>query len=142
MAVQDPSVAAIASSLAIKTYQLQVVVKGIEDHSGNTTRFFLIGKKSPSRSGRDKTSLLVGLLDRPGALNEALSILAQRGVNLTKIESRPVRNEPWKYLFFMDMLGHMEDAAIKEGCEEIRKICSFFEWLGSYPEAQGSAADS
>ena len=142
MAVQDPSVAAIASSLAIKTYQLQVVVKGIEDHSSNTTRFFLIGKKSPSRSGRDKTSLLVGLLDRPGALNEALSILAQRGVNLTKIESRPVRNEPWKYLFFMDMLGHMEDAAIKEGCEEIRKICSFFEWLGSYPEAQGSAADS
>ncbi len=142
MAADDSSVAAIASSLAIKTYHLQIVVKGIEDHGGNTTRFLLIGKRSPNRSGRDKTSLLVGLLDKPGSLNDALSILAKRGINLTKIESRPVRNEPWKYLFFMDMLGHYEDETIKEGCEELRKVCSFFELLGSYPQAQGLPTNS
>jgi len=133
MAAEDPSVAAIASSLAISTYHLQAVVKGIEDYRGNTTRFLLIGKQSPSKSGKDKTSLLVSLLDRPGALNEALSILAHRSINLTRIESRPVKDEPGRYLFFMDLLGHMEDEAVKEACERLKEICSYFEWLGSYP---------
>lgn len=135
MAADDPSIAAIASSLAIKTYHLQVVVKGIEDYRGNTTRFLLIGRQSPSHSGIDKTSLLVALIDRPGALSDALSILAKRSINLTRIESRPVKDEPGRYLFFIDMLGHMEDPAIKEGCEELRAICSYYVWLGSYPLA-------
>ncbi|MEJ2270864.1 MAG: prephenate dehydratase domain-containing protein [Desulfobulbaceae bacterium] len=113
--------------------QLQVVVSGIEDYRGNTTRFLVIGKKSPSRSGNDKTSLLIGLLDRPGALNEALSILADKGINLAKIESRPIKGMQWKYLFFMDMVGHMEDKKIKEGCTDLQKVCSYYEWLGSYP---------
>jgi chorismate mutase/prephenate dehydratase len=134
MAARDPGVAAIASSLAIKTYQLQNVVAGIEDYRGNTTRFLLIGKESPSASGKDKTSLLVTLLDRPGSLYDALSILAQRDINLTRIESRPVKDEPGRYLFFMDMLGHMSDAGIREGCDCLRDICSYFEWLGSYPQ--------
>jgi chorismate mutase/prephenate dehydratase len=136
MAAKDQSIGAIASSIAIKTYQLQVVVRGIEDYRGNTTRFLVIGKKSPSRSGNDKTSLLIGLLDRPGALNEALSILADKGINLAKIESRPIKGMQWKYLFFMDMVGHMEDKTIKEGCTDLQKVCSFYEWLGSYPMAE------
>ena len=135
MAAKDKSVAAIASSLAIKTYHLQEVVRGIEDYSGNTTRFLLIGKKSPSRSGRDKTSLLVALLDRPGALNDSLAILADLDINLTRIESRPVKGEPGKYLFFIDMLGHMEDEMIRSACDQLQSTCSFFEWLGSYPQA-------
>ena len=138
MAAEDPSVAAIASSLAITTYQLQTVVKGIEDYRGNTTRFLLIGKESPSRSGKDKTSLLVSLLDRPGALNDALSILAQRSINLTRIESRPVKDEPGRYLFFIDMLGHLEDDTVREGCERLKELCSYFEWLGSYPRVEKS----
>lgn len=133
MAAEDPAIAAIASSLAITTYQLQAVVKGIEDYRGNTTRFLLIGKESPSRSGKDKTSLLVSLIDRPGALNDALSILAQRSINLTRIESRPVKDEPGRYLFFIDLLGHLEDDIVQEGCEKLKEICSYFEWLGSYP---------
>ncbi|MCX5874826.1 MAG: prephenate dehydratase [Deltaproteobacteria bacterium] len=133
MAAEDPTVAAIASSLAITTYQLQTVVKGIEDYRGNTTRFLLIGKESPSRSGKDKTSLLLSLLDRPGALNDALSILAQRSINLTRIESRPIKDEPGRYLFFIDMLGHLEDEIVRDGCEQLKEICSYFEWLGSYP---------
>ena len=92
-----------------------------------------IGKESPSRSGKDKTSLLVSLLDRPGALNDALSILAARSINLTRIESRPVKDEPGRYLFFIDMLGHLEDEIVSDGCEKLKEICSYFEWLGSYP---------
>ena len=136
MAAKDPHVGAIASSLAIKTYQLQIVVPGIEDYRGNTTRFLVIGRKSPLRSGRDKTSLLIGLLDRPGALNEALTILADKGINLAKIESRPIKGMQWKYLFFMDMVGHMEDKIIKDGCTDLQKVCSYYEWLGSYPMAE------
>ena len=137
MAAKDPGIGAIASSLAIKTYQLQVVVRGIEDYRGNTTRFLIIGRKSPLRSGRDKTSLLMGLLDRPGALNGALSILAAKDINLAKIESRPIKGMQWKYLFFIDMEGHIEDKKIKEGCRDLQAITSYYEWLGSYPMADG-----
>ncbi len=133
MAANDTSVGAIASSLAIKTYQLQVVVRGIEDYSGNTTRFLVIGNKSPSRSGNDRTSLLIGLMDRPGSLNVALTILSDQGINLAKIESRPIKGKQWKYLFFIDLMGHIEDQNIKVGCERLRDICSYFECLGSYP---------
>lgn len=136
MATQDSSIAAITSVLSVKTYHLQIVVKGIEDYRGNTTRFLLIGKESPAKSGKDKTSLLLGLLDRPGALSEILNIMARRNINLTKIESRPIKGEPGKYLFFVDMLGHMEDGIITEACERLRESCSYFEWLGSYPRVE------
>jgi len=135
MAAKDKHVAAVASALAVKTYHLQEVVRGIEDYSGNTTRFLLIGKQSPSRSGKDKTSLLVALLDRPGALNDSLTILADREISLTRIESRPVKGEPGKYIFFIDILGHMDDEIIRAGCEQLQKACSYYEWLGSYPRA-------
>ncbi|HEB68759.1 MAG TPA: prephenate dehydratase, partial [Desulfobulbus sp.] len=103
MASNNPNIGAIASSLAIKTYNLQVVVKGIEDYQGNTTRFLVIGKHSPDKSGADKTSLLLGLLvNRPGALNDVLNVLSERNIDLTKIESRPIKGKQWKYLFFLD----------------------------------------
>lgn len=136
MAANNPNIGAIASSLAIKTYELQVVVKGIEDYRGNTTRFLVIGKKSPSPSGSDRTSLLIGLMDRPGALNEILTILSDEGINLAKIESRPVKGKQWKYLFFLDMLGHIQETKIQRGCDRIRSFCSYFEWLGSYPRGE------
>ncbi len=136
MAAEDPSLAAIASSMAVKTYHLHTVVRGIEDYSGNTTRFLLIGQESPARSGYDKSSLLVGLLDRPGALHNSLSILADHGINLTRIESRPLKGEAGKYLFFLDMEGHIEDENIRQGCEELKMGCSSFVWLGSYPRSR------
>ncbi len=134
MAQNDHSLAAVAGDLAIKTYELQVVARGIEDYRGNTTRFLLIGHKSPPRSGNDKTSILVSLLDRPGALHTALSILADHGINLTKIESRPVKREAGKYLFFMDMLGHYHDPLLREALDRLRENCASFKWLGSYPQ--------
>ncbi len=134
MASHDHTLAAVASDLAIKTYDLQVVARGIEDYRGNTTRFLLIGDKSPSRSGRDKTSLLLSLLDRPGALYHTLNVMADSGINLTKIESRPVKGEVGKYMFFIDIAGHIEDPAIETTCAHLRETCASFEWLGSYPQ--------
>lgn len=133
MASNNPNIGAIASSLAIKTYDLQVVVKGIEDYSGNTTRFLVIGNESPSASGDDRTSLLIGLMHRPGALNEILTILSEEDINLAKIESRPIKGKQWKYLFFLDMMGHIEDNKIQKACERLQGRSSYFEWLGSYP---------
>ena len=142
MAANNPNIGAIASSLAIKTYNLQVVVPGIEDYRGNTTRFLVIGKQSPSRSGHDRTSLLLGLMDKPGSLNEVLTALSEENINLAKIESRPIKGKQWKYLFFLDMLGHMDDDHIRRGCDKLRQICSYFEWLGSYTQSDYSPTDS
>ncbi len=133
MASKNPNIGAIASSLAIKTYDLQVVVKGIEDYSGNTTRFLVIGNESPNASGDDRTSLLIGLVDKPGSLNEILTILSQEGINLAKLESRPIKGKQWKYLFFLDMIGHIEDEKISKACKLLQSKSSYFEWLGSYP---------
>ena len=136
MAANNPNIGAIASSLAIKTYNLQVVVKGIEDYQGNTTRFLVIGKQSPGKSGNDKTSLLLSLLvNRPGALKEVLSVISDRNIDLTKIESRPIKGKQWKYLFFLDIAGHIEDPIIRECCDILQKSCAFYEWIGSYPRA-------
>jgi chorismate mutase/prephenate dehydratase len=134
MAHHDHSLAAVASDMAIKTYDLQVVARGIEDYRGNTTRFLLIGDHSPSRSGRDKTSLLLSLIDKPGALYHILNIMADQGINLTKIESRPVKGEAGKYRFFIDIMGHMDDPDIAATCATLRETCASFEWLGSYPQ--------
>lgn len=142
MASNNPNIGAIASSLAIKTYNLQVVVKGVEDYSGNTTRFLIIGTQSPSASGDDRTSLLLGLMDKPGSLNDVLTILSEEEINLAKIESRPIKGKQWKYLFFLDMMGHMDDEKIKKGCNRLQEKCSYFEWLGSYPRNDEKSANS
>ncbi len=142
MAANNPNIGAIASSLAIKLYELQVVVKGIEDYRGNTTRFLVIGKKSPVASGQDRTSLLIGTMDRPGALNEILTVLSEEQINMSKLESRPIKGKQWKYLFFLDMIGHIEDKKIERGIERLRPLCPYFEWLGSYPQSNYLPADA
>ena len=143
-AAVDSSVAAIASPLAARTYNLQTVARHIEDFAGNTTRFLVLGNECPKPSGKDKTSLLLSLEDRPGSLFKLLEPLAKLGINLTKIQSRPVKNEPWRYLFYVDIAGHIEDPTVQEGIKAIRKGCTFLEWLGSYPmgEMAESAANS
>ncbi|OAG27871.1 prephenate dehydratase [Thermodesulfatator autotrophicus] len=135
-AAVDPSVAAIASPLAARTYHLQVVASRIEDFHGNVTRFWVIGKENPGPTGKDKTSLFFSISDRPGALFEVLSSFAKRQINLSKIESRPAKKEPWRYHFFLDCEGHIEDGKVKECIDEISRICMHLEWLGSYPAGE------
>jgi len=135
-AAVDESVGAIASLVAAKLYHLQIVAKNIEDIKGNSTRFWIIGKTEVQPTGDDKTSLLFSVADRPGALFDVLRCFAVRKINLTKIESRPSKDEPWKYVFFLDCEGHIKDEKIKECLEEMQNYCLQVVWLGSYPKGK------
>ncbi|OGR85738.1 MAG: hypothetical protein A2901_01100 [Elusimicrobia bacterium RIFCSPLOWO2_01_FULL_54_10] len=130
----DASAAAIASPLAAKLHHLRTVAAGIEDFRENFTRFLIIGKHSPGSSGKDKTSILLGIKDRVGALNDILEIFKKNTMNLTKIESRPTKRKAWEYLFFVDFIGHMSDLPIKRALEELKKSCLTLKILGSYPK--------
>uniref|UniRef100_A0A7V4JQL7 Bifunctional chorismate mutase/prephenate dehydratase n=1 Tax=Thermodesulfobacterium geofontis TaxID=1295609 RepID=A0A7V4JQL7_9BACT len=135
-AAVDESVGAIASLVAAKLYHLQIVAKNIEDIKGNSTRFWIIGKTEVQPTGDDKTSFLFSVADRPGALFDVLRCFAIRKINLTKIESRPSKDEPWKYIFFLDCEGHIKDEKIKECLEEMQNYCLQVIWLGSYPKGE------
>ncbi len=135
-ASQDPSIGAIASEAAATTYDLKIVERKIEDHPDNYTRFLVIGKKDASKTGSDKTSILFAIKDAPGALYRILRPFAQRNINLTKIESRPMKTKAWEYVFFLDMEGHITDKKIKQAIDKLYEQCSFLKVLGSYPKSQ------
>ena len=130
----DGSAAAIASPLAAKLYHLKIVAPGIEDYEENFTRFLIVGKKSPPPSGKDKTSILLSIKDKVGALNEILGIFKNFEINLTKIESRPTKKKAWEYLFFVDFLGHFKEEKIEKALAELKKVCLSLKVLGSYPK--------
>lgn len=134
----EPGAAAIASALAAQTYGLTVLLKSIEDLPFNYTRFFVLGLTAPPRHDPSKTSIVFTTRHVPGALYEIMGELAQRGINLTKIESRPRRNRPWHYLFYVDFEGHEEDSPVQEALLGILKRSSFLKILGSYPAARGN----
>lgn len=141
LAKAEPGTAAIAGELAAEHYGVPVVERHIQDKADNTTRFFVIGRKAsgPVGNGKDVTSLLVSLGDEAaahsGALLKMLMPLAERGINLSKIESRPSKKRPWDYYFFLDVTGHYEDPGMKEALSELKKFCPMVKWLGSYPAA-------
>ena len=135
MASELDGVAAVASVLSAQHYGVPVQVQGIQDRDDNVTRFLVIGKTKarPLGEGRDKTSLVISLKDEPGALEKTLRPFGARGINLSKIESRPSRKKAWDYLFFIDFIGHYEDAVVQEALDELNQHCEFVKWLGSYP---------
>ncbi|OEU73106.1 MAG: chorismate mutase [Desulfuromonadales bacterium C00003093] len=133
LAAEDESAAAIASQAAAVQYGLQVVKAKIEDNPNNFTRFLVVGKKTPERSGQDKTSIMFSVKDQPGILYRMLEPFSKRQINLAKIESRPMKQKAWEYIFFLDLVGHIEDSAIAEAIEELRGHCHFLKILGSYP---------
>ena len=141
LAKAEPGTAAIAGELAAQFYGVSVVAGNIQDKADNTTRFFVIGKKpsGPVGGGRDMSSFLISLGDEAsahsGSLLKMLMPLAERGINLSKIESRPSKKRPWDYYFFIDLSGHYEDAAMKDALAELKKFCPMVKWLGSYPAA-------
>ncbi len=133
-ASEDPASAAIASEFAAALYDLQVVERRIEDHANNFTRFLVIGQKSPEKSGDDKTAIMFAVKDAPGALYGILKPFAERGINLTKIESRPQKGKAWEYVFFVDIDGHVSDKNVADALKELEARCSFMKILGSYPK--------
>ena len=134
-AAPRPQTAAIASELAAETYGLEVLARNVEDLTINYTRFFVLGTEEPAREDPSKTSIIFSTRHVPGALYAVMGELAERGINLTKIESRPRRNRPWHYLFYVDFEGHEDDPIVREALLGILKRASFLKVLGSYPAA-------
>ena len=129
--------AAIGGQTAAEVYGLTILANEIEDRPDNTTRFLVVGKKLFKSSGADKTTLLVSANDTesPGALQELLEPIARHGVSLTRIESRPSRKRKWDYVFFLDLLGHAEDAPVAAALAELQARTSLLRVLGSYPRS-------
>ncbi|MGH7885722.1 MAG: prephenate dehydratase [Thermodesulfobacteriota bacterium] len=133
LASEDNSVASIASEFSASIYKLKIIQKHIEDSPQNTTRFLIIGKETGYYTGEDKTSIVFSLKDEPGALHKSLFLpFAEAKINLTKIESRPSKEMPWEYLFFVDFKGHFEEKKVVSVLKKVEKNCIFLKVLGSY----------
>ncbi len=125
--------AAIVPELAVKLYKLKMIRQGIQDNRYNVTRFVQISRKLTSTTGYDRTSLAVyPQIDYPGLLHETLGHFSSRGVNLSKIESRPSKGRLGDYIFFVDVQGHQQDERVAEALEDLKKM-AFVKVLGSYP---------
>jgi prephenate dehydratase len=128
-----PETGAIASELAGQLYGLDIIASNIEDVMFNFTRFFVLGHDDPPRGEYNKTSIVFATRHRPAALYECLGEFASRGINLTKIESRPRRNRPWEPVFYLDFEGHWQDPDCQEALARLLQRASFVKMLGSYP---------
>lgn len=131
-----PGAAAISSKLAAERYGLNILASRIEDSSQNSTRFLVIGTAEPEPTGRDKTSIMFSIKDRPGALFDMLLPFKKAKLNLTKIESRPTRQKAWEYIFFVDFLGHRSESRVQQALAKLERSCAFLKILGSYPRGE------
>ncbi|NHI92691.1 MAG: prephenate dehydratase [Candidatus Lokiarchaeota archaeon] len=127
--------AAIGSELAAKQNNLIILKKGIEDIKNNFTRFFVIGKKMPQKTNNDKTSIVFTVKHEPGALLKVLEAFSKRNINLTKLESRPLKTNTWEYLFFLDFIGNVQDENSKKALDDINQKTIMLKILGSYAMA-------
>jgi|YNPNPStandDraft_1061719.scaffolds.fasta_scaffold00353_14 chorismate mutase/prephenate dehydratase len=134
--LKDDRGAAIGSTLAARTYGLKVLAEGIEDNPSNSTRFIVVGRGQTDPTGQDKTSIMFGTRHVPGALCRSLQPLAREEVNMLRIESYPMRDRVWEYLFFVDFEGHARDKRIERCLEEMEKETTFLKLLGSYPRGE------
>ena len=133
IASRDPAVAAIASEMAGEQYGLGVVQAHIQDDPHNRTRFVVIGALETNRSGRDRTSIVLAVPNKAGAVYKLLAPLAQHGVSMTRFESRPARIGTWEYYFYVDVEGHRQDEPVARALAELQDNAAFFKLLGSYP---------
>lgn len=140
-ALKDPHTAAVGSRLAAEL-GLLVVRERIQDHEGNATRFVVVGKELTRPSGNDKTTLVFSTPHERGALRRVLEVFDAEGLNLTRIESRPLRGQLWQYAFFTDLEGHREDPAVQRALERVRENGAMVRVLGSYPRASNGPTRS
>lgn len=136
LARDKPGAGAIASRQAAVEYGLQIVAEAIQDNANNVTRFAVIGDESSKPSGDDRTSVLLQIPHEPGALADALQLFKKSKINLTWIESFPLRGPETGYLFFLDFEGHMNEARVKRTLDELEKGAVRMEVLGSYPRSE------
>jgi chorismate mutase / prephenate dehydratase len=135
-AAQKTDAAAIAGVLAAERYGLRILESDIQDNSANATRFLVLGRQCSPPTGNDRTSLMISLTDRVGALHQALACFRRFRINLTKIESRPSKRKAWEYFFFVDCDGHMNDRKVAEAIRMLEEQCNFVKVLGSYPNSE------
>jgi len=135
LASLDPSAAAVAGENAALRYGLQIGARQIQDDPLNRTRFLVLGQQECAPTGHDKTSLILSVHNRAGAVYDMLAPLARHAVSMTRFESRPARTGAWEYYFYVDVEGHAADPALAATFDELRQACAFFRWLGSYPRA-------
>ncbi|OFX17202.1 MAG: chorismate mutase [Armatimonadetes bacterium RBG_16_58_9] len=131
-----PTSAAVASSLAAKEYGLNIIAQGIEDNPHNRTRFLVVGYSKPEPSGKDKMSVVFSVPHKAGSLYHALKVFDSEGINLSMIESRPTKQMPWEYVFFVDCQGHEKDESVQKALSHLSEMAMFVRVLGSYPEAE------
>ncbi|MEM9336054.1 MAG: prephenate dehydratase, partial [Pseudomonadota bacterium] len=134
----EEGTAAIGPDVAADVYDLKVLVSNIEDRADNATRFLVVGRKLLAASGNDRTTILVSTDDTAGGagvLHNLLKPLAEHGVSMTRIESRPSRRKNWDYVFFIDLEGHADESPLSEALAELEARSSLFRVLGAYPKA-------
>src|ERR671915_1538157 len=136
-AAREQGVAAVGSALAAEAHGLNVLARNIQDARTNSTRFIVLGRGWAGRTGRDKTSVVFSVKDRPGVLKDALSAFSNEGINLTRIESRPSRRRMWTYVFFADFRGHPEEVRVARALEALEEYCPYVSLIGAYPETSG-----
>jgi chorismate mutase/prephenate dehydratase len=136
LASKDKKAAAVTGYLAAEKYGLQILEQDIQDNAANATRFLVLGRQCSPPTGQDRTSIMVSVTDKVGALHEALASFRRAKINLTKIESRPSKRKAWEYFFFIDCDGHAQDKKVARAIKNLGEHCNFVKILGSYPNAE------
>ncbi len=132
-AAKQKNAAAIAGLLAAEKYSLRVLERDIQDNAANATRFLVLGRQCSPPTGHDRTSLMISIADKVGALHHALAAFRRYRINMTKIESRPSKRKAWEYFFFIDCDGHLADRKVSKAIAHLERECSYVKVLGSYP---------
>ncbi|HUA68468.1 MAG TPA: prephenate dehydratase [Candidatus Saccharimonadales bacterium] len=128
--------AAVTGLLAAEKYQLPILVQDIQDNAANATRFLVLGRQCSPPTGDDRTSLMISVADKAGALHEAIAAFRRYKINMTKIESRPSKRKAWEYFFFIDCDGHAQDRKVANAIRLLGEHCNFVKILGSYPNME------
>ena len=132
-AAKQKHAAAIAGLLAAEKYGLRVLEQDIQDNAANATRFLVLGRQCSPPTGHDRTSLMISIADKVGALHHALAAFRRYRINMTKIESRPSKRKAWEYYFFIDCDGHVHDRKVAKAIGHLERECNYVKVLGSYP---------